>query len=173
MEKNGSLDYEPARACRYLSWAQVGAGCIERVEDGSPDERICVMRTYKRQSGSVMVMTVFVIALLSTIVMGILEMNTVDIQIMQNQVSAGEAKMMALAGLNHALDELRADAGWNDGFTNQAWNGGSYTVDVSGTTLTSTGKTAAGFSSEVTAEITLSASGPPYIIRLDEMRTNQ
>ena len=132
-----------------------------------------MMRTYNRQSGSTMMMTVFVIALLSTIVMGILEMNTVDIQIMQNQVSAVEAQMTALAGLNDALAELREDAGWTDGFTNKSFNGGTYTVDIAGTEITSTGVSAQGFTAEVVATVTLSATGPPYIIRLDEMRTNQ
>ena len=64
---------------------------------------VFMMKTHYRQSGSVMMMTVFVIALLSTLVMGILEMNTVDIQIMQNHVNAVEALMTAQAGLNDAL----------------------------------------------------------------------
>ena len=132
-----------------------------------------MVRPYNRQSGSVLMMTVFVVALLSTIVMGILEMNTVDIQIMQNQVSAVEAQMTALAGLNDALDDLRADASWTDGFKDKSFNGGAYTVGVSGSALTSTGKTAQGFSAEITAEVTLSAAGPPYIIRLDSLTINE
>jgi hypothetical protein len=131
------------------------------------------MKTLKRQSGSVMMMTVFVIALLSTIVMGILELNTVDIQIMQNQVSAVEALMTAEAGLNDALAQLRLDAGWNDGFTGKAFNGGTYTVDVkNGPEITSTGTSAQGFSAEVVADLTLSALGPPYITRLDQLTIN-
>jgi type II secretory pathway component PulK len=132
-----------------------------------------MMKTHYRQSGSVMMMTVFVIALLSTLVMGILEMNTVDIQIMQNHVAAVEAQMMAQTGLNHALSELREDAGWSDGFTNQAWNNGTYTVAVSGTQITVTGTTAQGFSAELVADVTVSASGPPYTVRLDTLRINQ
>jgi len=132
-----------------------------------------MMKTHNRQSGSVMMMTVFVIALLSTLVMGILEMNTVDIQIMQNHVNAVEALMTAQAGLNDALAELRADSGWNDGFTNKTFNGGTYTVDADNTEITSTGKTTQGFTAELVAEITVSASGPPYIVRLDTLRINQ
>ena len=130
------------------------------------------MATYNRQSGSVLVMVVFVIALLSTIVMGILELNTVDIQIMQNHVSAVEALMTAQAGLNDALAQLRLDAAWTDGFTGKAFNGGTYTVALSGGEITSTGTSAQGFSAKVVADVTLSASGPPYTTRLDTLKVN-
>ena len=118
-------------------------------------------------------MTVFVIALLSTIVMGILELNTVDIQIMQNQVFAVEALMMAQAGLNDALAQLRLDAGWTDGFTNKSFNGGSYTVTISALEITSTGTSAQGFAAEVKADVTVSAAGPPYVTRLDQLSVNE
>lgn len=131
------------------------------------------MKTKRRQSGAVLMMTVFVIALLSTIVMGILEMNSVDIQIMQNHVNAVEALMTAEAGLNDALAELRADSGWTDGFTNKSFNSGSYSVAVSGTELACTGTSEKGFTAEVVADVTISATGPPHVVRLDSMRINR
>jgi len=131
------------------------------------------MKTDRRQSGVVLIMTVFVIALLSTIVMGILEMNSVDIQIMQNHVSAVTALMTAQAGLNDALAELHVDASWTDGFTNKTFNSGSYSVTVNGTELTCTGTSAQGFTAEVVADVTVSAAGPPHLVRLDTLRINR
>jgi hypothetical protein len=131
------------------------------------------MRNDSRQTGSVLVMTVFIIVLLSTVVAGILNMTSVDIQIMQNQVFAAESVTMAMAGLNDALGQLRLDAGWNDGFTNKAFNNGTYTVEVDNDEITSTGATAQGFIAEVTADLTIGAAGPPYTVRLDALRINE
>ena len=83
------------------------------------------MKTKVRNDGSVMLMAVFVIALLSILVMGMLEMNTEEIQLMQNQIYAAEALATAEAGLNDAFAEIRADSSWTTGFTDKGFNGGS------------------------------------------------
>ena len=132
-----------------------------------------MVKTYNRQSGLVMILTVFVVALLSTVVVAILGLNTTEIQIMQNQVHAVEALLLAEAGLNDALAQLRLDEEWDDGFTNKAFNGGSYSVGVQGNgEITSIGVTAQGFTANVVATTTISASGPPYAVRLDTFDTN-
>ena len=64
-----------------------------------------------RQQGSVLLMTVFIIALLSTVTMGLLEMNTEEIQVMQNQVFAAQALALAEAG---AGDSERAATYFSD-----------------------------------------------------------
>ena len=50
-------------------------------------------------------MTVFVVALLSAMVMGMLQINVEEIRIMHNQIRAAEALAVAEAGLNDALAE--------------------------------------------------------------------
>jgi Tfp pilus assembly protein PilX len=117
-------------------------------------------------------MTVFVIAFLSALAMGMLQMNTEEIQIVQNQMFSAEAFATAEAGLNDAFSEIRANASWNAGFTDKTFNGGSYTVDVNGFTITSTGISSQGFVGRVEADITIGSSSP-YVIRIDHLRINE
>ena len=126
-------------------------------------------------NGSVLLIAIFVTALLSAVVIGILQMNTEELQIMQNQIHAAEALATAEAGLNDAFAELRADSSWTAGFTDKAFGGGSYSVTVTGTlpdlVISSTGTSAHGFVASVETYVTVGSSAP-YIIRIDEMRTN-
>jgi len=127
-------------------------------------------------NGSVLLITIFVTALLSAITIGILQMNTEEIQLMRNQIYAAQAIAVTEAGLNDAFSELRADSSWNTGFSNKVFDTGSYTVTVSGTspnlTITSTGTSSQGFVAKVEADITVGSTGP-YIIRIDSLRINE
>ena len=126
-----------------------------------------------KSDGSVLIMVVFIVALLSAVVMGMLQINTEEIQVMQNQVYAAEALAVAEAGLNDAFAEIRDDPGWSSGFSDKSFSGGSYTVTVSGPTVTSIGTGSSGFVAKVEADITVSESGPPYLIKIDTLRINQ
>lgn len=125
--------------------------------------------------GSALVLTVFVVALLAAVVMGMLQINTEEIQVMRNQIYAAEAMGIAEAGLNDAFYEIRTDISWNSGFTDKAFNDGSYTVIVGGSapnlTITSTGTSSQGFVSRVEAGITVGTSSP-HLIRIDSLRFN-
>jgi Tfp pilus assembly protein PilX len=135
------------------------------------------MKLRFRNNGSVLLMVIFIIALLGAVVMGILQVNTEEIQIMRNQIDATQAICTAEAGLNDAFAQLRADSSWSAGFTDKAFNGGSYTVTVAGTspkpTVTSTGATSQGFIARIAADLTIDTSGGPYIIRIDNLRINE
>ena len=126
-----------------------------------------------RKEGSALIMVVFVIAFLATIVMAILEMNTEEIQPMQNQGYAAEALAQAEAGLNDALYEIRNDSSWTTGFTNRSFNNGTYTVTVSGGTIESTGTTGQNYVASVSADVTIKSSGPPHVVRIDTLRINE
>ena len=130
------------------------------------------VRALRRPSGTVLVVVVFVIALLSGLVMAVLQVNAEEIQLMQNHVYAAQAQAVAEAGLNDALAHLRDDAGWDAGFANKAFDGGSYTVTVDGSTVAATGTTAMGFVARVTADLTISTEGPPHAIRIDRLGIN-
>ena len=130
------------------------------------------MMIIRRHNGSVLLMVVFALALLSVIVMGMLEMNTEELQLMQNQVYAAQAIAIAEAGLNDAFSELRSNAGWTAGFANKPFEGGSYTVQVSGTKVTSTGVSPQGYTGRVEADITIGGTSP-YVIRIDKFRINE
>ena len=126
-------------------------------------------------NGSVLLVTIFIVALLSAVVIGMLQINTEEIQIMRNQIYAAQALTIAEAGLNDAFSELRADSSWNSGFSDKAFDDGSYTVTVSGSlpnpTVESTGTSLQGFTARVEADVTVGSSSP-YIIRIDNLRIN-
>ncbi len=130
------------------------------------------MKTKLKNNGSVLLVTIFVIAFLSALVIGMLQMNTEEIQLVQNQIYAAEALATAEAGLNDAFSELRVDPNWSDGFNNKTFEGGSYTVDVNDSTITSTGTSPQNFVARVEADITIGSTSP-YVIRINHLRINE
>jgi len=134
------------------------------------------MKAKIENRGTVLVMTIFVVALLSAVIIGMLQMTTEEIQIMSNQIYTAEALATAEAGLNDAFAELRDDSSWSAGFTDKAFNGGSYTVAVSGSlpilTIESTGTSPQGYIAQVDADTTIGASDP-YSVTIDELRINE
>ena len=134
------------------------------------------MKTKIKNNGSVLLITIFATALLSAITIGILQMNTEEIQLMRNQIYAAQALAITEAGLNDAFSELRVDSSWNTGFSNKVFDDGSYTVTVSGTlpnlTITSTGTSSQGFVARVEADIRV-GSISPYVIVIDSVRINE
>lgn len=131
------------------------------------------MRTSQRQNGSVLLVTVFIVALLSAVVMGMLQVNVEEIQIMHNQIRAAEALAIAEAGLNDALAELRDDSDWDDGFSDKSFSGGAYTVRVRRSRITSVGTSATGYIAQVQARVTTSDNGPPYVVAIDSLEVNE
>lgn len=135
------------------------------------------MRVQQRHNGSVLLIVIFLASLMSVLVIGMLQINTEELQLMRNQINVSESLATAEAGLNHALAEIRADENWSTGFTSQSFNGGSYTVAVSGSppilTLESTGTSAHGFLTRIEAELNVGASGPPYVLKLVSLRINE
>jgi Tfp pilus assembly protein PilX len=134
------------------------------------------MRLNFGNNGSAFIIVVFIIALLAAVTMGMLQINTEEIQIMRNQIYSAEALAIAEAGLNDAFYEIRADSGWHTGFTDKAFNGGSYTVTVGGSLpnllITSTATSSQGYIGRVAADITVGTISP-HEIRIDSFRINR
>lgn len=136
-----------------------------------------MMKTRKKNNkGTILLVAVFAIALLATLVAGILQMNTEEIMLMSNHIAFAEALATAEAGLNDAFSELRSNSDWTSGFSGKSFESGSYDVDVSGSapniTLESTGTSRQGYQARVQASLTLSESSP-YIIRVNTLRINE
>lgn len=132
------------------------------------------MKTKIKNNGSVLLITVFAVAMLSVLTIGILEMHTEEIQLMQNQVNAAQALATAEAGLNDAFARIRQ--GSDPNIASTSFNGGSYAVTVTGTlpnrTITSTATTSQGFQARVKANITVGTSSS-HIIRINNLRLNE
>jgi type II secretory pathway component PulK len=130
------------------------------------------MRMNCHESGSVLLVVVVLVALLAATVMGHLQVNAEEIQLMRNHLYGAQAMALAEAGLNDALSQLRADSSWRDGFADKSLGDGSYTVSVDGSTITSTATTSHGFVVRLAADVTTAVDGPPYVVRIDELRVN-
>ena len=135
-----------------------------------------IMDKRMRKNGSVILIVIFIIALMSTVIMGIAQINTEELLILNNHAGSTQAVEAGYAGLNDAFAELRSDSSWNTGFTDKSFNSGSYSVTVTGSdpdlTISSTAQTQQGFVANVQADITMSGSGP-YAVKIDEIRINE
>lgn len=120
--------------------------------------------------------TVFAIALMSAAVAAMMQINTEEIQLVQNRIYAAQAMTVAEAGLNDAFSVLRTNSSWDSGYNNKSFNDGSYTVTVTGSlpnlTIESTGTSQQGFVARVEADITIGTSSP-YIVGIDNLRINE
>jgi len=135
------------------------------------------LKTKPKNTGSVFILVVFMIAFLSALVMGIAQINTEEIQLMRNHINSAKALAIAEAGLNDAFAEIRADSSWTGPITDEPFAGGSYDVSVEAAApdpnIVATGTSPEGFVARVKAEITVGTTGPPYVIRVDKMRINE
>ncbi len=127
---------------------------------------------HRGEAGSVLLVVVVLAALLAAVVMGHLQINTEEIQLVQNHAGGAEALAIAEAGLNDALAQLRQDPRWRHGFTDKPFAGGSYTVVVDGSTLTSLAVTSRGFVAKMEAEVLNRSGGPGGIWQMKGLQIN-
>jgi Tfp pilus assembly protein PilX len=133
------------------------------------------MKMIRKNNGSVFLVVVFAVALLATLTVGILQMSTEELQLMQNNIYAAYALATAEAGLNDAFARIRQDTDPNIAST--PFNGGSYAVTagasaVSDLLITSTGTTSQNYTARVEADVTIGTGGSP-VIRIDNLRVNE
>jgi len=135
-----------------------------------------------RDKGSVLVMSVFVVVMVSALVIGILQINMSEVWLTQHRINAAQARAVAEAGLNDALARIRQSRNWTVGFQDKEltaeedFAGGQYTVDVNGNTITVTASTNEweGYTSTLEAQITIRDGNiPPHIIRIDSLKVNE
>jgi Tfp pilus assembly protein PilX len=134
------------------------------------------MKTKIKNKGSVLLIVVFTIVLLTAFVVGMLQINSEQIQIMKNEIFTAQAKAIAEAGIADAFSQLRTNSSWTTGFSNKSFGGGSYTVTATGDlpvlVVISTGTSAQSFVSRVKADITVGSTSP-YKIRINKLKVNQ
>lgn len=127
-----------------------------------------------RRRGTVLLVVVFAAALMAVLVSGMLQINIDDLQITQNQIGAAKALAVSEAGLNDAIAQLRADSSWEAGFSSKSFPaGGDYTVVVEDSRITSTGRSADGYTAAVTADVCVSGAGAPYRVSIESLRVNE
>jgi hypothetical protein len=124
------------------------------------------------RSGSVLLVVVVLVALLAAVVMGHLQINAEEMQLEQNHLGGVQSLALAEAGLNDALAQLRRDPGWNVGFTDKPFDGGTYTVVVQAGTVTSTAVTSRGFLARIEAGVAPRPGGPGGPVEIHRWRIN-
>lgn len=133
------------------------------------------MKRIFEKNGSVLVVVVFAIALLTAFVVGMLQLNAEQIQVMKNEIFAAQAMEIAHAGLADAFGRIRSAHSLPASFSSN-FGGGSYTVAVAGVlpdpNFVSTGTSAQGFVSKIQADVTVDTAGS-YVIRIDKLRINE
>jgi Tfp pilus assembly protein PilX len=133
------------------------------------------MRTKTKNDGSILIVVVFAIALLTAFVAGMLQINVEQIQLMKNEIFAAQATAIAEAGLADAFSQIRSSPSWPTSFS-KSFGDGSYDVIVTGsppTDVNSTGTSAQGFKARVRAYITIGGTSPSRVIRIDKLRINE
>ena len=133
-------------------------------------------RLFAKRSGNAMILTIFVIALASALIIGMLQLNTEQTLLLKNQIGLTQATAVAEAGLNDALAQLRSNINWDQGFDNKRFGSGRYTVEVAGTppelTITSTGRANQDFTARIEARIDSEDTAAPYRIVIESFRIN-
>jgi Tfp pilus assembly protein PilX len=122
--------------------------------------------------GTVLIMVVFVTALLSAVVIGLVQINTEEIQISQNHLHAAQAMAVAEAGLNAALAQLRAKGSLSD-IAETSFGQGAYWVSMAGSSITANGRTAEGYVAKVQATVTVHSDGPPHAVDINTFKVNE
>ena len=127
---------------------------------------------HRFRSGSVLLVVVILVALLAAVVTGHLQINAEEMQLAQNHIGGAQALALAEAGLNDALAQLRRDPGWNVGFADKPFDGGTYTVVVQAGTVTSTAVTSRGFVARIEAGVAARAEDPGGPLQIHRWRIN-
>jgi len=127
------------------------------------------MKREIKNSGSVLLVVVFVIALLTAFVVGMLQINSEQIQIMKNEIYTTQSNLIAQAGIADAFARVRTNKALPSNFTG-SFSGGSYSVSVAGSNFTSRGTSPQGFVTDICADVTVDQGS--FVIRIDKLRIN-
>ena len=128
------------------------------------------MTTKQRQSGSVLIVTLFTALLMAVFIVGFLGITTVDLNVSTNTVESLQAYYIAEAGIADAMAQMRqsgamADKSWTS--TYPAGSSDQYSVTVSNSSglIISQGQTSPlGFSRALEVAVNVSGGSAPYTV---------
>jgi type II secretory pathway component PulK len=79
----------------------------------------------RRRAGAALLVSIFVLALTSALVVSMLEIETIQMTASRNVLYHEQALFLAGAAAHHALAELEADAAWRTGIPSTQYPAGS------------------------------------------------
>ena len=133
-----------------------------------------INRVRYSRNGSVLVLTVFTMAILSILVIAMLSTATTDLQLVKNHIYYQQAHYIAEAGIADAIDRIQQDVigsgQWETTFPAGSEN--SYEVTVtqgSPVVVRSTGKVeSAGFSKILEVQLRTTGSSAPFKVSITQ-----
>jgi hypothetical protein len=125
------------------------------------------------EQGSVLILALLVLLVMSILIIGSLELLTTDLKIMDNHLNDIQATYIADSGIEDAIYELRQDVYWSGGFVDKEFPSGSghtYTVTIDNSsyplvTITST-STILGSQRTIEAQVEIDAASAPPDVRV-------
>jgi hypothetical protein len=128
-----------------------------------------------KRNGSVLLIVIFLIAFIAALVTGMLQINTKEIQLFDDQINAAQAFATAEAGLNHALKNIRY--GTDPNCSGQSFSDDTYNVNVTffgdnEANIISEAVTNESFTAAMKARVKIDDTNP-YKIRIDKLRINE
>ena len=150
------------------------------------------MQSGSKNKASVYIIVIFVIAMLATITMGILQMNTQELNLVRHRIYAAQALALAEGGLNMAMAEIRNDSTWtsetlditglvgsSEWWTTLETHGTSFgdgfyatSYDGNDVTITAGVDSWRGYTSKIEAQVTVTSTAP-HIIRINNYKVNE
>ena len=136
------------------------------------------MNKLKKDNGSLLLMTIFAVALFSILIIGLLQVTTTDLQIARNHQHSLDAKYIAEAAIEWGLNQLKTNPNYSVTLTHVQWPAGSgkyasLQIINNNPSVRHLGRgqdLGATISKIISAEVTISGGGVPYSIQVDSWR---
>lgn len=132
--------------------------------------------TKNRKKGFILVMTLLVSLILAALVIGFLNISSIDLVLVKNHMYSLKAYYIAEAGIADAINQIRlsgpmADTQWQTFFPSGSSDTYTVSVSQSSSVINSTGLAyAANFSRILEVKIDISGSASPYTVSIRQWK---
>ena len=132
------------------------------------------IHTGKRRKGFVLVLTLFAALIMSALIIAYVNIQTIDLNLIKNNLGSKKAYYIAEAGIADAFNEIRTnglveDTQWEKNFPTGSSDTYSVAVSQNGKLITSTGHASASNFSR-TLEVTLIDVMGPHLVAVDQFK---
>ncbi len=132
------------------------------------------MHAKKREQGFVLMLTLFAALIMSALIIAFVNIQTMDLSLIKNNMSSKKAYYIAEAGIADAFNEIRTnglvtDTQWESNFPVGSSDTYSVAVSQNGKLITSTGNASTSNFSR-TLEVILCDATEPHLVAVDQFR---
>ncbi|MFC1762522.1 hypothetical protein ACFL6U_10635 [Planctomycetota bacterium] len=134
------------------------------------------MKKYRRQSGAILIATLFTALLMAVFIIGFIGLTAVDLNVSTNTVESQQAYYVAEAGVADALAQMRqsgplANSSWTTTFPSGSSDQYTVTVSNSSGLIESVGQTSPlAFTRALEVSVSVSGSSAPYGVSIQEWK---